>query len=119
MPENTDVKHYLFSMLVLFCLIIISALAVVYSGYQNRQSFLALKNAGQRQTQLQIEHGKLLLEKSTWSSPALIESLATTQLNMQPPSFEQTVIVRLETSALDAAVSSRLNSSVPDGLNRR
>jgi cell division protein FtsL len=47
-----------------------------------------------RRDQLNEEWGKLLLEQSTWASPARVEQQSRTRLNMQVPSNEQTVVVK-------------------------
>lgn len=94
MAEQAETGQHLYILsVVLFALVVITSLAVAYSGYQNRQVFIELKQASQRQIELQINHGRLLLEKSTWSSPAVIEEAAASRLGMQLPLPEQTVIV--------------------------
>lgn len=78
---------------LLLCFIVSSALLVVYNAYQNRQLYIELNKSVQQYAALEIEYGRLLLEESTWSSPAQIERAASSQLGMQIPAENQLVIV--------------------------
>lgn len=80
-------------LLLLAVAVICSAIAVAYSGYLNRQSFIALKRALAEYAELQITFGKLQLEKSAWTSPAVIQGEAEQRLGMQSPGADQTVII--------------------------
>jgi cell division protein FtsL len=78
---------------LLLSLLLGSALSVVYTAFENRQLNIALSEAAQLHSRLEVEYGRLLLEESTWSSPAQIEKFANQQLNMQVPSQQQIVVV--------------------------
>ncbi|MBT8148930.1 MAG: cell division protein FtsL [Pseudomonadales bacterium] len=79
--------------IVLALMLLVSALAVAYSGHLNRQSFIALKKAIAMQTELQVTHGKLLLEKSAWTSPAVIQARAEQDLAMRAPAVAEVIFV--------------------------
>ncbi|MGB5323896.1 MAG: cell division protein FtsL [Pseudomonadales bacterium] len=83
------------ALMLLAAAVICSAIAVAYSGYLNRQSFIALKRALAEYAELQITFGKLQLEKSAWTSPAVIQGEAEQRLGMQSPGTDQTVIIVL------------------------
>ena len=93
MKDRTSTKRWLPTMIFLIVLVVMSALAVAYSSHLNRQSFIALKQAISLHTELEITQGKLLLEQSAWTSPAVIESYAENQLGMHVPNASQVVIV--------------------------
>lgn len=88
--------------------VVVSALVVVNNSYQNRQLFIALNNANQIHTELSIEYGKLLLEQSSWSSPALIETIAASNLHMQLPESDNIIVVDLATYIDDSSSSIKL-----------
>ena len=76
------------------CLVVVSALAVVYSSYQARQSFSALQQAKRETLRLDEQWGRLLLEQSTWASHARIEHLARTKLTMTAPEGRGLLMVK-------------------------
>ena len=80
--------------LVMTLLVLVSSVAVIYTKHAGRSEFDALQQLENRRDQLHEEWGKLLLEQSTWASPARVEQQSRTRLNMQVPSNEQTVVVK-------------------------
>lgn len=78
----------------LMLLVIISALAVVYIADLNRRAFIDYQTAQNTHNQLYIDWGKLLLEQSTWSTQARIQTLAEQKLNMHLPTAMDIVIVK-------------------------
>ncbi|MBT8138714.1 MAG: cell division protein FtsL [Gammaproteobacteria bacterium] len=81
-------------LLVLLAITVLcSAIAVAYSGYMNRQSFIALKRSLADYSELQITFGKLQLEKSSWTSPVVVQAEAEKKLNMRLPPAGQTVVI--------------------------
>ncbi|HAO24877.1 MULTISPECIES: cell division protein FtsL [unclassified Methylophaga] len=83
-----------FPVLVMTLLVLVSSVAVVYTKHAGRSEFVALQQLENRRDQLNEEWGKLLLEQSTWASPARVELQSRTRLNMQVPNNEQTVVVK-------------------------
>lgn len=70
-----------------------SAFAIIYSKDLNRRLFIQLQQAQQVQAQSQTNWGKLLLEESTWSSPARVQTIARDRLNMVMPNPSDIVLV--------------------------
>lgn len=83
-----------FPVLVLTLLVLASSVAVIYTKHAGRSDFVALQQLENRRDQLNEQWGKLLLEQSTWASPARVELHSRTRLNMQVPSNQQTVVVK-------------------------
>lgn len=83
-----------FPVLVMALLVLISSVAVVYTKHAGRSEFVAQQQLENRRDQLNEEWGKLLLEQSTWASPARVEQQSRSRLNMQVPEQSQIVVVR-------------------------
>lgn len=81
--------------LLLTLIVLLSGLAVIYVADINRRLAINLEDEMTVQNQLHTEWGKLLLEQSTWSSQARVQSLAAEKLGMQSPSNKQVVIVKI------------------------
>lgn len=62
--------------IALFLAILLSGLWVVYSKDLSRRLFLNLGQLRQQQHQLQVDWGRLLLERATLSTPSRIQQLA-------------------------------------------
>lgn len=108
MSENVGREVLIGYIAALLVAVVVSALVVVNNSYQNRQLFIALNNANQIHTELSIEYGKLLLEQSSWSSPALIETIAASNLHMQLPESDNIIVVDLATYIDDSSSSIKL-----------
>jgi cell division protein FtsL len=61
---------------LLWGLVLVSALAVIYSTHRSRQMFDELEGLSQEQNRLEVEWGRLLLERSTRSSLGAVENAA-------------------------------------------
>ena len=86
-------KHFVWTM-ALLCLMLISAIAVIYATHLNRHSFSQYQAALQLRDQLDIEWGQLLLEQSALASHARVEQLARERLAMKDPNASQIVLVQ-------------------------
>lgn len=62
--------------------IIISALIFVYVQDINRRLLGDAQYAANTEQQLQLQWSQLLIEQTTWSSPARIQQIASKKLNM-------------------------------------
>ncbi len=71
----------------------LSALAVIDARNENRMLFARLQQLRQQRDQINVEWGQLLLEQSTWSTPARIEQVATRRLDMVMPQHVEIVVV--------------------------
>ena len=74
-----------FLMLLLYIGLLLSAIAVAYSTYWNRQLLNSLYSELSVRDKAQAEWGRLILEQSTWTAHSRIESLAVEQLLMRVP----------------------------------
>ncbi len=69
---------------------LVSALFVVKTAYQTRQLYSALQETRAERDRLSIEWGRLLLERGALAADLRIDAMARTNLEMTPPSPEQT-----------------------------
>lgn len=74
-----------FLMLLLYIGLLLSAIAVAYSTYWNRQLLNSLYSELSVRDKAQAEWGRLILEQSTWTAHSRIESLAVEQWRMRVP----------------------------------
>jgi len=82
--------------LILALIVMFSALAVVYMADVNRRLFIDLQTAQATEMQLHTEWGKLLLEQSTWSTQARIQSIAVQNLGMEVPATDKVVMLKMD-----------------------
>lgn len=75
-------------------LVICSAMGVIYSSYESRQLFSELQQENKETMRLEEEWGRLLLEQSTWASPARIEQIASSKLQMVVPKPAAMIVVK-------------------------
>lgn len=80
---------------ILWCLVLVSALAVIYQVHTSRAKFNELEVLRENRQVLETQWSQYVLEVSAWTSFDRIESIAAAQLMMQVPKAEQTVMVKL------------------------
>ena len=80
----------------LLLLVLMSALAVVYSTNVHRETFTELQMAERYAQDLQLHWGQLLLEQASLSSPGRVQDLAAQKFQMLLPANGQTVMLRLQ-----------------------
>jgi cell division protein FtsL len=71
--------------LILFAVLMLTALGVVTSQHQARKLYFELQQENDAAKQYEIEWGQLQLEQSTWAMHSRIESIASKHLNMEVP----------------------------------
>ena len=81
---------------VLFVLLMGSALGLVYSKHLSRKLFVELQQARREVDSLNAEWSQLQLEQSAWSGHGRIERKARKQLGMIMPEPEEVIFVRLQ-----------------------
>ena len=81
-------------LVTLIALVLVSAVAVIYSKHVSRNEFVQLQKLERARDQLNDEWGRLLLEQSTWANPGRIDQQARIRLNMVVPDPEQTVVIK-------------------------
>lgn len=69
----------------LMVVVLLSALAVIYTTNYHRVTLSQLESAEQRSNELQLQWGQLLLEQASLATPSRVELLATEQLKMHLP----------------------------------
>lgn len=78
----------------LLTLLLVSALAVIYSKYRSRQVFIAIQNVENKLDQYEVKWGQLQLEQTTLAEHNRVERLARKQLSMMIPEREQIVFIK-------------------------
>lgn len=81
---------------LLFLMVMISAMAVILSAHHNRQLSIALEQLMQEQDQLDIEWRHLILEQGALTEHNRIELAVKKQLNMHRPAPEEEVVLRIK-----------------------
>jgi cell division protein FtsL len=79
--------------LILFAIVIASALGTVTSQHKARKLYIELQQQQEFARQYDIEWGQLQLEQSTWAMHARIEQIATGRLQMQVPDASRIQVV--------------------------
>jgi len=80
---------------VLWLLVLVSALAVVASTQQVRRQTDELETLRRQASQLQVQWGQYLLERSTWAAYGRVEAIATSELNMKAPVSDEIIMIRV------------------------
>jgi cell division protein FtsL len=84
------------SLPVLWCLLLASAVGVVWSRHETRNLFIQLQSLHAQRDGLDIAWGQLKIEQSAWATHGRVEQTARTGLKMVIPRPEE---VRLVDSA--------------------
>lgn len=74
-------------------LVLASAFAVILSTHNCREAYAKLQVLEASQWYLQEDHGRLVLEHSTWASHYRVEQLATRDLGMRVPEASSARVV--------------------------
>lgn len=83
----------LFGLGALWLLVLLSALAVIHATHRSRQLFNELDQLGREQNRLDVEWGRLLLERGTLASLAEIERQARGRLGLREPTLEDLRVI--------------------------
>jgi cell division protein FtsL len=70
-----------------------SAISVVLARHESRKLFVELQKLESERDRMNDEWGQLQLEQATWGTPARVEDIAHSKLQMQPPQPQSTVMV--------------------------
>ncbi len=81
-------------LVLLFVLVLASAVAVVFSKHESRTLFVQWQALIKERDRMDIEWGRMQLEQSTWATHGRIERLARKKLDMKIPQAESVVIIR-------------------------
>ncbi len=89
------------TLVLLFFLVVISAMAVVTVRHQNRLQFIELQAVQDRGNTLKTQWGQLILEKETWRMQNSIVDDAHHHLGMIVPPSGEIVSLYLEKHSLE------------------
>ena len=78
---------------ILWCVLLASALGVVWMKHQARSLFIQLQTLNAERDALDIEWGQLKLEQSAWSTHGRVEQTARVNLRMVVPPPNEVRIV--------------------------
>lgn len=81
-------------LLLVWALMLGSALAVPYSAHWSRQLLNELSAEMLQREKAQAEWGRLVLEQSTWTAHNRVERIAIRQLGMHVPEPSEVILVR-------------------------
>lgn len=70
---------------LLWCAVLGSAAAAVYTKYRARELFVQLERLGSERDAIDAQWGRLQLEQSSWSTYAFVERVANERLHMNIP----------------------------------
>jgi cell division protein FtsL len=79
--------------LILFAVLIVTALGVISAQHKARQLYFELQQQQDAAKQFDIEWGQLQLEQSTWAMHSRIESIATRYMHMEVPDSKRIQLV--------------------------
>ncbi len=79
---------------VLWLAVLTSALAAVAVSHECRRLYARLAELERAEHHLQVEWGRYLLERSTWSSPGRIEKQAREQFGLRAPALDEIIRMR-------------------------
>jgi cell division protein FtsL len=81
------------TLLLLWALLLASAIGVVWSRHETRSLFIELQSLSSERDALDIEWGQLKLEQSAWSTHGRVEQTARVNLRMVIPRPNEVRIV--------------------------
>lgn len=84
------------SMPLLWCLLLVSAVGVVWTTHETRSLFIQLQSLHASRDALDIEWGQLKIEQSAWASHGRVEQTARAGLKMIIPRPEDVRLVKPE-----------------------
>ncbi len=101
--RKTITAGSLLAVVVLWVLVVVSALAVVASTQQVRKQTDEIETLRRQASQLQVQWGQFLLERSTWAAYSRVEQVAISELNMKAPVSTEIIMIRRASDSIDEA----------------
>ena len=83
-----------FNLLVMLLLVVVTAIAIVYSKHSGRELFIELQALAYERDAMDVEWGQLQLEQSTLTTQGQVERDARDKLGMVNLAADNMVIVR-------------------------
>lgn len=87
-------RHQIGLGVMLLLLVVVSSLGVIYAKYQSRKLFVEQETLRKERDELAIELTRLLVEQSTWASPARIEKEARERLKLRMAEVSDIKIIK-------------------------
>lgn len=81
------------AVLTLGLAVLLSALSIIYVTHVNRILHAAYQHNLLEQDHLHVQHGQLLLERSTWMMQSRIQEYAEAKLDMMVPNHKSVTII--------------------------
>jgi len=88
-------QRILLVLVLLFSMVLMSALTLIYTKHQSRKMFVELQQAKHEVDALDAQWSQLQLEQSAWSGHGRIERKARQEIGMFRPKPEDVIFVRL------------------------
>jgi cell division protein FtsL len=79
---------------VLWCVLLVSAVGVVWTRHETRSLFIQLQSLNSQRDGLDIEWGQLKIEQSAWATHGRVEQTARADLKMVIPKAEEVRLVQ-------------------------
>ncbi len=90
---STARRLLLLALPLLWCAVLVSSAAAIYTKYRARELFVELERLNTGRDELDAEWGRLQLEQSAWSAYAFVERVASERLHMSIPDSRDIAIV--------------------------
>jgi len=91
--NRNDIGQPVFLTLVFAVVVVVSAMALVYTRHESRKLFIELEQLTTNRDELNIEWGQLQIEQSTWATHARIERVATEELALTRPGATEIFVI--------------------------
>lgn len=91
--KRTDTGQPVFLTLIFAVVVVVSAMALVYTRHESRKLFIELEQLTTNRDELNIEWGQLQIEQSTWATHARIERVATEELALTRPGATEIFVI--------------------------
>lgn len=91
--ERNDPGQPTLLALVFAVVVVVSAMALVYTRHESRKLFIELEQLTTNRDELNIEWGQLQIEQSTFATHARIERVATEELSLTRPDATEIYVI--------------------------
>jgi cell division protein FtsL len=91
--KRNDARQPVFLTLIFAVVVVVSAMALVYTRHESRKLFIELEQLTTNRDELNIEWGQLQIEQSTWATHARIERVATEELALSRPGATEIFVI--------------------------
>jgi len=82
-----------FAIMLMSLAVLLSALSVIYVTQVTRVMYASYQRNLAEQDHLHVQHGQLLLERSTWMMQSRVQNIAESKMGMVVPDAKSVVII--------------------------